>query len=704
MEMVRTPSAVTKPGRNDPCSCGSGKKYKKCCATAAVAECAPRLPDFHDQYQTSRSNPRPAPPATTLAPLIAHISAGRHVESETVARALLSQHPNAGVVWKLLARSLWMQHKDCTDALIRATALLPEDAEAHSSLGNAFRAAGRLSDAITSHRRALAINPNYPDAHNNLGTALRDLGRLEEAAASYQRAIDLKGDFAMAHANLGKVLMQLGRVDTAAACFRRAADLAPGSADNHDNLGDALRTLGLYEAAIASYRQALAVKPDIAEVHNKLANAFFFAGRDDDAAGSCMRALQINPQLAEVHSNLGMLLMRQNRIAQAEASCRRALEIDPTLTGAMVLLAELRASAGHFSEAEECLRRAIELEPDMPEAWAGLVRWRKMSNGDQAWLAAAQRIVSLRLPPRREVHLRYALGKYFDDTREFDKAFDNYRRANELTRQHNEKYDAEDFSRYVDRLVESYDRQWLDRSSARAISSERPVFIVGMWRSGTTLAEQILASHPAVVGAGELAFWRSAATTYEQSVSHGDSRDDTIARLARDYLALLEELSADAMRVIDKMSSNFLHLGLIHAALPHARILHLRRNPIDTCLSIYFQDFQYAHLYANDLEDLVHYYQQYMRVMEHWRRVLPSHAMLEVPYEDLVEDQDHWSRAILEFVGLPWDARCIDFHRTSRTVTTNSKWQVRQVLSNTSVERWRNYERFIAPLMKLAPS
>jgi len=701
MDMVRTPAAAMKPGRNEPCSCGSGRKYKKCCATVAAVACAPRPTELHGHHRATA--------ATNLAPLIAHTRAGRHAESETVARALLAQDPNAGVVWKLLARSLWMQHKDCTDALIRATTLLPQDAEAHSSLGNAFRAAGRLSDAIASHRRALAINPNYADAHNNLGTALRDLGRLEEAAACYQRAIDIAGDFAMAHANLGKIEVQLGKLDAAVTCFRRAAEIAPGSADNHGNLGDALRTLGLYEAAIASYRQALAINPDMAEVHDKLANACFFAGRHDDAAGSCMRALQINPELAQVHSNLGMLLILQDRVAEAEASCCRALEIDPTLTGAMVLLAELRASAGRFSEAEEWLQRAIALEPDMPEAWAGLVRWRKMSDGDQAWLAAAQRIVDLGLPPRREVHLRYALGKYFDDTRDFDKAFDNYRRANELTRRHNKKYDAQEFSRYVDRLVQFYDREWVDGSLTGAISSAaasagRPVFIVGMWRSGTTLAEQILASHPAVVGAGELPFWRSAATTYEQSMSHGDPHGDTIARLSRDYLALLDGLSADALRVIDKMSSNFLHLGLIHAALPHARILHLRRNPIDTCLSMYFQDFHYAHLYANDLQDLVHYYQQYLRVMEHWRRVLPSHTMLEVPYENLVEDQETWSRAMLDFVGLPWDARCIDFHRTSRTVTTNSKWQVRQALSNASVERWRNYERFIAPLLKLAPS
>ena len=694
--MLRTAATGTKPGRNDPCSCGSGRKYKKCCATDDAAPCCPRPPDLRRQHRTL--------PDANLALLFAHIRAGRHVESENVARELLMQDPNAATVWKLLAHSQWMQHKDCIDSLIRATTLNPDDAEAHSSLGNAFRAAGKLSESIASHRRALAINPNYPEAHNNLGTAMRDLGRLEEAAASYQRALDITGDFGMAHVNLGKVLAELGKLDAALVCFRRAAEIAPGSPENHINLGDALRTLGRFEAAIASYRHALDIKPDDAEVHNKLGNALFFLGQHEAATASCTRALQINPGMAEVHSNLGMVLMLQNRIAEAEASCRRALEIDPALTGAMVLLAELRANEGCFSEADKWLRRAIALEPDMPEAWAGLVRWRKMSDGDHTWLTAAQRILGQRLPPRREVHLRYALGKYFDDTLDFDQAFDNYRRANELTRQHNARYDAQELTRYVDRLVQLYDRPWLDASSAGAIPSGRPVFVVGMWRSGTTLTEQILASHPAVFGAGELAFWNNAATAYEQAASDGDSRDSTVARLALDYLALLDRLSTDALCVVDKMSSNFMHLGLIHAALPNARIIHMRRNPIDTCLSIYFQDFHYGHLYANDLDDLAHYYQQYERVMEHWRRTLPSHAMLEVPYEDLVDDQETWSRAILDFVGVPWDARCVDFHRTSRAVTTNSKWQVRQALSNASVGRWRNYEPFVAPLLKLAPS
>jgi hypothetical protein len=200
-------------------------------------------------------------------------------------------------------------------------------------------------------------------------------------------------------------------------------------------------------------------------------------------------------------------------------------------------------------------------------------------------------------------------------------------------------------------------------------------------------------------------FWNTAAAGYGPAApaALGEAADNgVLCAAAADYLRLLEDQSADALRVVDKMPGNFLHLGLIHAALPRAHIIHMRRNPIDTCLSIYFQHFESFHSYATDLDDLAHYYGEYLRLMNHWRSSLPAGAMLDVAYEALVQDQEACSRSMLEFIGLPWDPQCIDFHRTSRSVITASKWQVRQKISRSSVERWRNYERFVAPLKHLA--
>jgi tetratricopeptide (TPR) repeat protein len=634
--------------------------------------------------------------------LLEHAAAGRYFDLERNARALLEAYPDAGQVWKVLGLALWTQGRDPLPALKQATALLPEDAEAHTNLGNAYRLAGQLEDATQSHRRALVLKPTYADAHNNLGSALRDLGCLDDAAASYRRAIAIKPDFVMAYSNLGGVLHTLGKFDEAIESYRRAISLAPADATAQGNLGDAFRALWRLDEAVACYRQALTLDPGRADILNKLGNALFFLGRHDDCAAVCQRALEIDPGIAEVHSNLAMVLMLQNQAAEAESRCQHALTLNPRLTGAILLLAELRANQGRFAEAEELLRRAISIEPDMPEAWAGLIRWRKVTAGDQDWRTQAQRIAAQNLPPRREVHLRYALGKYFDDLKDFEQAFPQYQRANDLTKQYNAKFDRTAHSRYVDMITQVYDREWLQEASIEGSDSERPIFIVGMWRSGSTLTEQILASHPAAFGGGEMPFWRSATMTYERAALNGEPIEGLIHRHADDYLKLLHDLSADSLRVVDKMLANFLNLGLIHAAFPRARILHMRRNPIDTCLSIYFQDLHSAHLYANDLTDLAHYYSEYLRVMTHWHKTLPTGTVLEVPYEELVQDQELWTRRILDFVGLPWDPGCLNFQRTDRSVLTVSKWQVRQSLHKSSVARWRNYERFIGPLLTLA--
>jgi hypothetical protein len=246
------------------------------------------------------------------------------------------------------------------------------------------------------------------------------------------------------------------------------------------------------------------------------------------------------------------------------------------------------------------------------------------------------------------------------------------------------------------------DKDWLDRAARDACSSDRPVFIVGMPRSGTTLAEQILASHPEVFGAGELPFWNSAAGVYARARDGGEDEGGVLNRLAQEYLSLLATLSPRTRRVVDKMPANFLYLGLIHAVFPQAKIIHLWRHPIDTCLSIYFQNFGAAHPYANDLTDLAHYYNEYVRLMDHWRRTLPTDAILTVSYEALVDDAETWARRMVDFIALPWDPACLEFHRNGRTVNTFSKWQARQRISKASVDRWRRYESFIGPLRHLA--
>lgn len=603
-----------KPGRNDACGCGSGRKYKRCCGLQPVAE-----------------------PAMTPAPLpgelVALANARRYPEMEKAASHFVAAQPQSGFGWKALCVALQMQGKDALHAAQRAALLLPQDPDCHSNLGSALRRLGRLEEAAMRYTRALELAPKAPELWNNLGNVQRDLGRFDAAIATYRRALELRTDFAVSHNNLGVVLQSAGRLDE----------------------------------AMESYRRAVAIEPEY----------------------------------VDAHVNVGIALRLQSRTPEAQACCRRALELNPSSAAALRLQAELDSDRGEFAAAEETFKRAIAVEPDSAEAWAGIAGLRRMTREDTTWLAGAQRLAE-RSPVSAELYLRYALGKYFDDVGDYAEAFAHYRRANDLAGRRRPPHDRQLLTLGIDRVIDMQNKNWLDRAGMDACSSDRPVFIIGMPRSGTTLAEQILASHPEVFGAGELPFWNSAAALYALARDERDDEGGVLKGLAREYLSLLATLSPQARRVVDKMPANFLYLGLIHAVFPKAKIIHLCRHPIDTCLSIYFQNFGAAHPYANDLTDLAHYYNEYVRLMDHWRRTLPTDAILTVSYEALVDDAETWARRMVDFIALPWDPACLEFHRNGRTVNTFSKWQARQRISKASVDRWRRYESFIGPLRHLA--
>ena len=633
------------------------------------------------------------------------MEAGRDPELEVAARALLRSHPDLGVAWQLLGVALTRQGKDALEALAAAAERLPGDAVAHLNLGNALGRAGRLPEAAASYGRALIARPGFAEAHNNLADVELELGRPLESADHARRAVALRPNYAEAHHNLGRALLRIQKADEAIASCTRAIELRPGDAAAHNTRGAAHLMLARFDAAADDFRAALRLSPGLAEAHANLGNALRSVGKLDEAVASYERALAINPEATAVHVELGTTLRLKPETARAERSCRRALELEPASTGALTVLAELRADAGRFAEAEELYRRAISIDANSAEACAGITRTRRMTSADSEWLLAAQRLADSGIAPQRELQVRYAIGKYHDDVGEFASAFESYRRANELARRCGPGHDRGALERAVDVIIRSFPRV---RAAVDAVVAPpaRPVFILGMPRSGTSLAEQILASHPSVFGAGELTFWST--RLGEGLVDAARANTPTLAigaaelgALRNSYLELLAQRDPRAARITDKLPTNFMAIGLIHAGLPDARIIHLERNPLDTCLSIYFQHFEAANTHVNDLSDLAHYYGLYRRLMRHWRATLPHESLLDVPYEALVADPERWTRAMLEFIGLPWDARCLDFNHTERSVVTASKWQVRQGMSTASIERWRRYERFVAPLLPL---
>ncbi len=579
---------------------------------------------------------------------------------------------------------------------------VPDHPDALHYLGVLAHQMGKSDSAVELISQAIRANPSDPMYYNNLGNVLKSVGKLDEALDNYQKVIQLKPDSAEAHYNLGNALRNQGRLDAAIESYRTAISLKPEFADAHSNLGLALKGQGKLDAAGECFRRALILRPDFAEAYYDLGNLLQEQGKFDQAVISYRKAISLTPDYAEAYCNLGSCLRSQSKLDEASTVLRHALSIDPGLADAHTNLAAIYADQGKFDDARGELSRALQSEPDHAVAWAALASLRKMTAEDDSWLSKALRLApDAGLPAEKRIPLQFAIGKFYDDTGQYDLAFAAYRQANALARALHGKFDRAGFTRLLDGVIATCSADVVSRTQAGASSSRLPVLIVGMPRSGTSLVEQIIASHPDAYGAGELVFWNDWLTTNQAAFLSGRYGQALFAGAADEYQQVLRRHSADALRIVDKMPGNFVSAGLIHMIFPQAKIIHTQRHPWDTCLSIYFQNLAPAHSYATDLDDLAFYYREYARLMQHWRKVLPADSFLEVPYEALTDDQARWSRRMIAFIGLEWDERCLDFHKTERTVVTASNWQVRQKIYHTSRERWRNFEKYLGPLHNL---
>jgi len=611
-------------------------------------------------------------------------------------------HGNMGTIYMGLARL-----DEAEACYRRVLQIKPDHAEAHFNLGNVLLNLGQLDKAEACCRQALQIKPNFAEAYYNLGVILAELERMDEAEANYRRVLEIKPDFAEAHCNLGILFAKQSRVAEAEANFRRALQIKPDYAEVHYNLGILFAEKGHLDEAETSYRQALKRKSDYAEVYYNLGILFAEKGRLEEAEANYRRALQIKPDFVEVHYNLGILLTEQSRLDEAEASYRRALQIKPDFVEVHYNLGILLAELGHLDEAEANYRQAVQIKPDYAEAHCRLVHIRKQSAGDgqlNELISIEETARNSGIPPsdKSSVYLHFALGKCYDDIGDYGKAFPHFIEGCRMRRATFE-YNPELNTEYFSEVKRVFDRTTIERLRGGGDPSHVPIFVLGMPRSGTTLTEQIIASHPEVHGAGELPDLTAiakrliAGTTYPDNMLLLDP-----ARLTdwgAEYVAGLQRRAPDNQRITDKMPGNFLAVGLIHLMLPNAKIIHVKRNPADTCLSCFNTIFTSGQEYSYDLSELGRYYADYARLMEHWRQVLPDSAFLEVQYEDIVADQEVQARRLIEYCGLAWDDACLDFHKNKRAVLTASASQVRRPLYRSSVERWRNYEQFLTPLL-----
>ena len=530
----------------------------------------------------------------------------------------------------------------------------PKHARAQHNLGLIMLDGGRPGAALAHLHYALALDPKLAEGHNTLGNALRRLGYSGEAEASYRRAVELKPGYAFAWANLALLLAEQKREEEAEACYRQAISADPRYREAYLNLGNLLRKTRPQEAI---------------ELTGKI--------------------LEIDPNYDLAHNNMGNLQRDLDRLDEAAASYRRAVEANPRSPLALLNLGTVLNHLGRRQESVDALRRCIAIDPSQGEPYFQLAVTVKLALDDPAVTEMRRLYDDPRTSDAERLFLAFGLGRVSDENRLYDDAFRYWQVGNRLKRATLE-FDIDNERRFVARLHQTYSKEFLRTAPCSRVNDDTPIFIVGMIRSGTTLTEQILASHPQVVGADEVT-WIS-----ELRRSLRGFTVEELTRAGQTYIDQVRARFGSGPRFItDKLVGNFLEVGFIHLALPNARIIRTSRNPYDSLLSAWSSLFAEHHYYIYDMRELAEFYRLYRQTIAHWDQVLPG-KVYHQSYEGLIADPETSVRKLLDFCGLPFDERCLAFHQTERRVRTASSQQVREQLHTRSLGRWRNYEHHLS--------
>ncbi len=577
----------------------------------------------------------------------------------------------------------------------------PKHFDATMLLGVLASESGRTELGITLLQDAIALQPQSVEAHLQLGGLLRAEGRLSEAISVLEGAVRLEPNGFTSH-DLGVIYLESNRLPEAVACFERAIKLNPDLANTHYLLGTVLELQGRDAEAINPYRQAVALDPNHAVAQERLGNLLYAQGSLAEAVSCFQRAVAANPDSTTGRRSLARALFDDSRLAEAEECLNRAIALDPTSGELHWLLGNALKQLGRFDKAIVCFERAIALDTYGVASYYALANAKKFTEADRPLVEQMAALLNNdALDDEKRIPLHFALGKAFDDLGQYQDAIRHYDSGNRM-RHRVSHFDRERFSGFIDQSIAVFTKDFISRSAAAGSQSKLPILIVGMARSGTTLVEQIISNHPDVGAGGELAFWSDAMAGIDR-IELAGLDPDLAQRLAGDYLALLEQIAPQAKRVTDKMPENFRFVWLIHAVFPKARIIHCRRHPVDTGLSIYFTLFNQGSDFAYYRDDIVFYYSQYARLMAHWRKVIPPECFLEVDYEDLIADRERVTRKLIDFCDLDWNDTCLRHEDNRRMVKTASLWQARQPIYKSSVGRWRNYEPWLGELGRLLP-
>ena len=638
---------------------------------------------------------------------LSFLRAGDGVMAEQLCREALAEFPGEPNLTSLLGAALNRQGRgaEAEPHLRRALEDEPAYAKGHEELGRSLLQQGRTEEAIGCLRQAHALDPKLQSTQLALVQALADAGHADEAERLMQaflRADPAREQFAKA-----AELHREGRFEEAEGIYRAILQRDPRNLE-------ALRLLALvamhfehYGQAVQLLKRAVDIGPDYLAAWIDLSRAQLEKLDLAAALASIERAAALAPRSANVQVHLANVLARSGRHEDAAAGYRRAAELNPGSPFPWLGLGNTLKTIGRQAEAIDAYRRATVLRPDHSEAWWSLSNLKTFRFEDREVEAMQAQLASASLSQEARAQFSFAIAKALEDRGEYPRAFELYAQGNR-TRRALEQYDPVQTEMINERIRSVFDAAFLGRHAGSGDPDPAPIFVVGLPRSGSTLIEQVLGSHSMVDATHELPEagrliqlinrGRTDRVAYPEAARDIDG--DGWAALGRAYLDETRKYRRGAPRFVDKMPNNFASIGLLALALPNARFVDARRHPLDTCLSCYRQLFARGQPFTYDLVELGEYYLEYEKMMAHWHAVLPG-RVLDVQYEDVVADLEGQARRLLAHCGMPWEDTCLRYWETGRAIRTASSEQVRLPIYDSSVSRWRHYERELAPLVEI---
>jgi tetratricopeptide (TPR) repeat protein len=562
---------------------------------------------------------------------------------------------------------------------------------------------GRLDDAEFLCRKALKTDPSSVRSLIHLSVLARNKGDFKGSKQLAERVIELEPETVDGYVQLGLTVLASGEMNEAASAFAKAVLLAPNLSPAHYNLGLALENLGEQERAKRAFLEAIRFDPKNLRARLSLGTLYLNSEDTSEARLQTELALADAPGSADANLLMAKVCVAEGHGAEAESHIRTALAANPSSSLGLSMLGFRLMQKGKFDEAISYFERAIQSEPLQGLAYFGITQSKQLTNDDQFLLEKMKRVLEEpALNSEQTGFLHFALAKAYDGLKDYESSMEHYDAAHENARASlhcDTAFDRQHLAGMIKSTVRLYTGQML-RGAGPNLDTDMPIFIVGMMRSGTTLVEQILSCHPAIGAGGEQTYWpsklRHAEDLDARTLDRGQLRS-----LAEAYIELLQKFAPGSDRITDKLPDNYMRLGALHLAMPKAKFIHVKRNPVDNALSIYMVANPVTPSFAHRKEDIVYTYRRYQELMEHWRAVLPASSIHEVQYEQLVENKERIVRGMLEFLELDFDEACLDPDRNAREVRTLSLWQVRQPIYSSSVGRWRRYEPWLGALKEL---